>query len=155
MPEFIFFNSLQIETNIHIFWTHQFFSSFQYLHPLENCKDLDFFQVSSMDPNQQNFWVNSQYPDNSQYIPENVQTSQKAPRVDHPWDTKKDIALMSAWAFVSEDATRGKNQKKGALFWFCICRTSRGCQKRCWASIWSSTSSFCISSTSMSCLGPR
>ena len=68
-----------------------------------------------MDPNQQNFWIISQHSDNSQYTPENVQTSQKNSR-DHPWDTKEDIALMSAWAFVSEDATRGKNQKKGALF---------------------------------------
>ena len=47
-----------------------------------------------MDPNQQNFRINSQHSDNSQYTPENVQTSQKNSR-DHPWDTKEDIALMN------------------------------------------------------------
>ncbi|KAJ9538965.1 hypothetical protein OSB04_031698 [Centaurea solstitialis] len=48
-------------------------------------------------------------------IPENVQTTQKGSRVDS-WDTREDMVLMSSWIFVSEDAARGKNQRKGKLW---------------------------------------
>lgn len=87
-----------------------------------------------MDPYYPNYCLGSEYPDNfenypnTQYenselpsydnhvvIPENVQTSQRGSRVDS-WDTREDMVLMSACIFVSEDAARGKNQKKGKLW---------------------------------------
>lgn len=123
------FNSLQIETNIDIFSSHQIFSSFQ-----SSCYLATFFQLSAMDPNNPNFSLNSQDLDSSQYysnpqhensqffmynnqvsIPENTQIPQKSSK-PAKWETREDIVLMSGWIYVSEEATRGKNQKK-EKFW--------------------------------------
>ena len=86
-----------------------------------------------MDPYYPNYCLCSEYPDsfqnypNTQYensqlpssdnevIPENVQTSQRGAKVDSR-DTREDMVLMAAWIFVSEDAARGKNQRKGRLW---------------------------------------
>ena len=44
-------------------------------------------------------------------IPENTQTPQKNSKAAK-WETREDMVLMSGWIYVSEEPTRGKNQKK-------------------------------------------
>jgi hypothetical protein len=71
-------------------------------------------------------YPNTQYYDNSQFFsnssqlpvtesPHTSQDTQNESRTNK-WEVAEDVALMSAWCMVSEDATRGKNQKKEALW---------------------------------------
>nr|GFC56644.1 hypothetical protein [Tanacetum cinerariifolium] len=70
-------------------------------------------------------YPNTQYHDNSRFFsnssqvpvtqsPHSSQNTHDESRTSK-WEAAEDVALMSAYVMVSEDATRGKNQKRESL----------------------------------------